>query len=393
MKATAQFNDKKIADLQAQVAGQVERIHEYFEMIERGEDVSLASLLELKNLREIKTEVAKLPPRLRPDLSAEEIEWRDRFIHQHVIKELLYDLEKGGGSLERTAVYTRIINSLQKYEQTPTGYLLGCYLDDKDYQEQAQIFRDGAITYTNEWLRTYFETASLSEEDAALLRNESAPANDRLNALLRPMTGEQAKPLLDILEQALKTTEADPDLADYIDELIPENVYFNTSDAPAVKTLSALDERARKAIEKAVTRVARASSLEGRTRNYVDLRAELNMHRKDVDWFIGTLKYDAARDRARQIIQEAALVYVGLNFRNTIKVKPSPEDQLIVDDPNARPGDQLNALFRNVADKATLDLLGALEDAGFDYEEADLTQRILAVGKPVSVAGLAMENK
>jgi hypothetical protein len=233
-------------------------------------------------------------------------------------------------------------------------------------------------------LTVIFETASLSHEDAALLRNAHAPANDRLNAMLRPLENRQAKQMLDVLEAAMMTTDKDIDLADYVDDIMPENVFNNEPESVGKINLSERDLHARRMVEKALSRVTRADNPVERADCFEDLRAALNMHRLSVEKYVAMYEQEPVRAKIREVIKDGALAYVNVKFRDTVTVLPSPEDEALVRDPNARPIDQLNALFRN-SSKHALDLLGALELAGFDFEEEGLTQRILTAGNDSNV--------
>ncbi len=374
--SAAKLTATSILDLRAQLR----KIDESYERLERGEKLSLQDLLSVPSLLEIRVKLAKISPQARPQLNAEEIARRDHFIQQHVLEELLHDIETDPQPVQRVITYAYLLEALEKYDATPSSFLQDAHLAEEDYKQLAQLFQRSAIAYVNHGLRVVFETAALSADDADTLRSVNASANDRLNALLRPLSQVHAQILLNVLESALRTTEKDIDLSDYVDDITPDNIFDNAPEAALARPLTEREDKARKAIEKALGHVLRASDITESANRYEGLRAALNMHRMTVDSYVGLYDDEAMRNKIRETMREKALAYVNARFRQTISVKPSEEDEAMVVSESARPADQLNALFRNVADKEALRLLDALEEAGFDLDEEGLTRRILEAG-------------
>lgn len=375
MASPARLTATSIVDLKAQL----HQLDESYERLERGEKISVHDLLSVPSLLQIREKLVRISPRSRPQIDAAEVARRDHFIQQHLLEELLHELETSDGEIERMVIYTLMVDAMKKYDVTPSQFLREEHLTDEDYEAQAQLFKQGAITFVRQGLTVIFEAASLSREDTETVQNDRAPANERLNAMLRPLEDKQAKHLLDVLEQAMLTTEADIDLSDYVDAIMPENIFFNAPEMSTAIKLSDRELHARKAIEKVLARVTRATNPVDRADYFDDVRGALRVHGLTVEKYVAMYEHEPVRAKIREVIKDGALAYVNIKFRDTVTVLPSPEDEALVRDPHARPIDQLNALFRN-SSKGALDLLDALEEAGFDFEEEGLTQRILLAG-------------
>lgn len=360
----------------AEVRLQIQRIEESYVRLERGEQLPPHELRAIPSLAQIRHSLSRQSRYLA---DAEDLIRRDQFIRQHVISEMLEKVEAATGPEQRAFEYALLLSALEKYELTPKTFLRDLYLTDEDYQGLGRVFKEAAISYVRQGLQLTYETAALSQEDRGILSDDRAPESVKLNALFRPVADGHARAMLDALESALVINEPDAEITDYVDEITPDNVFFNAPEKAEEKPLSARDEAARAAVGKALSRVARATSPVEMADCYAGFRGSLSIHGLTLDRFVSLYRFKEVQDRIRDVVREAVLVFVNVRFRKAIKEMPSPEDQQLVNDSNARPIDRLNALFRNTGTEA-VSLLSALEEAGFDFEEEGLTQRILAAG-------------
>ena len=369
--------------------------HAYvYRRIQGGDTLTVNECVSVPSLHEIMKRNAELFPKKRVEIDYSELRAHDLVLQEALFTRLMQEVAAAKTAEGISLAYANVVRTIQRFGSTPAAFVKSIQADGQQTSVMRFLFGRAATTHAREQLNQIFTRSALFADDVAILRNERAPANDRLNALLRPIHPKLALSLLTILEEALAAEGEGRELEDCVADIIPTNLHLNEPDDPLQVPVDPKYIPVRVAVTQGIQNIGMALDHKSLAKAYSGILDALRQHRMTVERYLEIQPFPQARESTLASLQKGALAYVFVGLTDLMLKKeyhPGAENMKIAVDPAVRSIDQLNALFCNTGLPGNK-LLTVLEEAGFDLEEDGLIDRLLAVGKKPEVAAFPAQQ-
>ncbi len=367
------------------ITAKIEKVKSTFAKLAGGGSMSTDALLDVPAMREIehdlmttKFRIPKSKAQLRARLH-EEIGTQDEFIQMYTVTHILEQMTSSRTDNNKAAFYTLLQAAFDKYGITPELAIKKFPLNPAENKKMAQVMLDGAIIFVREHLTGVFKKAALYPEGAAKLRSgQRLSSEDKINVVMGPVDSDESFRLLTTLEQAVRAVDPAADYMDYIDEVMPKNIFANPP-KPEFKKVSGKDDAVQCLLTSCLEEVSTSVDVQERAAAYECFLEIMSGRGGSIKAYLAT-RGEADRARCLELIQSGALAYAHEQFK-ALAEPFAPEDEAVINDVDAEPSAQIDAMFRNWTSKEaelkSIRLLSVLEDAGFEMDETGLAARIL----------------